>query len=71
MMAKDRANRYAKPEDLILDLRCLIAGERPMVAQQKAEDLASLDEAADEDVGDVYRPSSVTEDEKGRDGPPP
>jgi serine/threonine-protein kinase len=62
MMAKDRESRYAKPEDLMLDLRCLIAGERPMIAQQKSEDLASLEESDDEGV--EYRGGSVGEDEK-------
>src|SRR5262249_35798370 len=62
MKAKERESRYAKPDDLILDLKCLLAGERPMIAQQKAEDLASLDEASEEDVG--YVGGYVGEDEK-------
>jgi serine/threonine-protein kinase len=53
MMAKNRENRYRNPDDLILDLRCLLAGERPMIAEQKSDALASLaeGESADEDGG--------------------
>src|SRR5918997_1299830 len=32
MMAKNRENRYRSPEDLILDLKCLLQGESPMIA---------------------------------------
>ena len=42
MMAKNRENRYANPDDLILDLKCLIRGESPMIAGQAADSLASL-----------------------------
>jgi serine/threonine-protein kinase len=52
MMAKDREDRYRNPSDLILDLKCLQQGERPMIAQQKADDLAGLAEGeSDEDGG--------------------
>jgi serine/threonine-protein kinase len=44
MMAKNRENRYRNPDDLILDLKCLLQGERPMIAYQKAESLAGLAE---------------------------
>ena len=44
MMAKNRENRYRNPDDLILDLKCLIQGERPMIAEQKASALAGLTE---------------------------
>jgi serine/threonine-protein kinase len=37
MMAKDRGERYQKPDDLILDLECLLAGEAPKLARQKIE----------------------------------
>jgi serine/threonine-protein kinase len=53
MMAKNRENRYRNPDDLLLDLKCLLQGERPMIAEQKADALASLAEgeaAADEAV---------------------
>jgi serine/threonine-protein kinase len=35
MMAKDRSDRYRTPDDLILDLECLLAGEPPKLARQK------------------------------------
>jgi serine/threonine protein kinase len=44
MMAKNRENRYRNPDDLILDLKCLLQGESPMIAGQKPDDLASLAE---------------------------
>lgn len=52
MMAKDRNDRYRTPDDLILDLKCLLQGERPILAHQKAEDLASLAEGDAEDDSD-------------------
>ena len=42
MMAKNRENRYRNPDDLILDLKCLMAGDSPMIAGQKTEALAKL-----------------------------
>ncbi len=53
MMARDRNNRYATPDDLLLDLRCLLQGEPPMIAGQKLDSLASLAEgdASDDVVG--------------------
>jgi eukaryotic-like serine/threonine-protein kinase len=42
MMAKNREDRYRDPNDLILDLKCLFQGDRPMIAAQKLESLASL-----------------------------
>jgi serine/threonine-protein kinase len=42
MMAKNRENRYATPDDLLLDLKCLMRGESPLIAAQEAESLASL-----------------------------
>jgi hypothetical protein len=63
MMAKNRENRYATPDDLILDLKCLLAGERPMIAAQKADALASLSEAEEgEEVEETA--AAVTEEEK-------
>ena len=44
MMAKNRENRYRNPDDLILDLKCLMAGDSPMIAGQKPETLATLAE---------------------------
>jgi len=42
MMAKNREARYRNPDDLILDLKCLLQGERPLLAEQKAETLSHL-----------------------------
>ena len=44
MMAKNRENRYRNPDDLILDLKCLLQGESPMIAGQKPDTLAVLAE---------------------------
>lgn len=62
MMAKDRAKRYQTPDDVILDLNCLLAGETPMIAAQKADDLAKLAEG-DLD-GDGAEGGTVSESEK-------
>ena len=37
MMAKNREHRYQSPDDLILDLKCLMRDESPMIAGQKPE----------------------------------
>src|SRR5262249_55095338 len=37
MMAKNRENRYRNPDDLILDLKCLLQGESPIIATQKQD----------------------------------
>jgi serine/threonine-protein kinase len=42
MLAKNRENRYRNPDDLILDLKCLLQGESPMIAVQKVDTLAAL-----------------------------
>ncbi len=52
MMAKNRENRYRNPDDLILDLKCLLQGESPMIAGQKPETLAVL---AEGDIDEVIR----------------
>jgi serine/threonine protein kinase len=44
MLARNRDNRYPTPDDLILDLKCLLQGETPMIAGQKLDSLASLAE---------------------------
>ena len=49
MMAKNRENRYRNPDDLILDLKCLMAGDSPMIAGQKPETLATLAEGEVDD----------------------
>ncbi|MFO0892885.1 MAG: serine/threonine-protein kinase [Isosphaeraceae bacterium] len=52
MLAKNREHRYGNPDDLILDLKCLLQGDSPMIAGQKPESLEDLahgesDEAVD------------------------
>jgi serine/threonine-protein kinase len=42
MLAKNREHRYATPDDLILDLKCLLQGDSPMIAGQKPESLEAL-----------------------------
>ena len=42
MLSKNREHRYSTPDDLILDLKCLIQGESPMIATQKPESLEAL-----------------------------
>jgi serine/threonine-protein kinase len=51
MMAKNREERYRNPEDLILDLKSLLAGDPPMVATQKAETLENLAEGDESEDG--------------------
>jgi serine/threonine-protein kinase len=57
MMAKDRDLRYQRPDDLILDLECLMNGEAPKLARQKiAASLAELEEGvADEEEDARHR----------------
>ena len=49
MMSKNRDHRYRNPDDLLLDLKCLLQGEGPMIAGQKSDALAGL---AEGDVSD-------------------
>ena len=51
MMAKNRDNRYRNPDDLILDLKCLIQGESPMIAAQNPDTLALLVKGEADDLG--------------------
>src|SRR5262249_7871671 len=44
MMAKNREHRYQSPDDLLLDLKCLLRDESPMIAGQKPESLVALAE---------------------------
>ncbi len=62
MMSKNRDNRYRNPDDMILDLKCLLQGESPMIAGGKADSLAGL---AEGDVSDDEpHASAVTEAER-------
>jgi serine/threonine-protein kinase len=46
MMAKDRKQRYRNPDDLIVDLECLLNGEPPKLARQRIE-AATLQELSE------------------------
>jgi serine/threonine protein kinase len=54
MMAKNRKSRYQHPEDLVIDLECLLRNEAPKLARQKikASDLQSLEEGETFERGD-------------------
>ncbi len=60
MMAKNREHRYQSPDDLILDLKCLMRDESPMIAGQKPDALEGL--AAGE--SEVYDPVSAASEEQ-------
>ncbi|HZW34567.1 MAG TPA: serine/threonine-protein kinase [Isosphaeraceae bacterium] len=51
MMAKNREQRYHTPDDLILDLKCLLRDEGPMIAGQKTESLLALAEGEADELG--------------------
>jgi eukaryotic-like serine/threonine-protein kinase len=44
MLAKNRENRYQNPDDLILDFKCLLQGDSPMIAGQNLNSLEALAE---------------------------
>jgi serine/threonine-protein kinase len=64
MMAKNRDDRYRNPDDLILDLKCLLQGERPIIAERKANALDSLaeGEATDDESGGGHASSHDKEE---------
>jgi serine/threonine-protein kinase len=57
MMAKDREQRYRNPDDLIIDLECLLSGDPPRLARQHlaAATLAQL-ATGEPEVEDDDRP---------------
>jgi serine/threonine-protein kinase len=63
MMAKDRNERYRHPDDLIIDLECLLSGDPPRLARQRIEatTLAALahGEAVEEDNEERDNPSRL------------
>ena len=64
MLSKNRDNRYPTPDDVILDLKCLLQGETPMIAGQKLDSLASLahGDAADETATDSFAGAAEKEE---------
>ncbi len=62
MMSKNRDSRYSTPDDLILDLKCLLQGDSPMIAGGKADALADL--ADGEAAGDGEGGSPLAEAER-------
>jgi serine/threonine-protein kinase len=58
MMAKDRRSRYRSPDDLILDLECLLNGEPPKLARQRIAASTLQQLAAGEVDEDEPRPPS-------------
>ncbi len=63
MMAKDRKQRYRNPDDLIVDLECLLNGEPPRLARQRIE-AATLQELSQGETDEEE------EDEPSAAGPP-
>jgi serine/threonine-protein kinase len=59
MMAKDPLQRYRSPEDLIIDLECLLGGQPPKLARERIESgtLAALAEGEREEESDENVPS--------------
>jgi serine/threonine-protein kinase len=52
LLAKDRKNRYQQPKDLIHDLKNLIAGQPPDIAQQSVSEFGRLREGDSLDEAD-------------------
>ncbi len=59
LMAKDRRQRYASADDLIIDLECLLSGDPPKLARKKIE-AGTLRELAEGDAD---------EEDEGRERP--
>ena len=57
MMAKDRKDRYRKPDDLIIDLECLLNGNPPKLARDRIAG-ATLEDLAEGEVVDA-RPKGI------------
>ncbi len=60
LLAKDRKQRYQTPEDLIIDLECLLNDTPPRLARQKIEasTLKALAEGTDEEESEAAESSS-------------
>ena len=61
MMAKDRAQRYRHPDDLIIDLECLLSDEPPRLARQHIEAAMLEGLAKGEVVEDTEKPKRKQE----------
>jgi len=57
MMAKDRRQRYRNPDDLIVDLECLLNGESPKLIRQRIE-AATLEDLAGGDADEEEEPET-------------
>jgi hypothetical protein len=55
MMAKDRDDRYQTPDDLIIDLECLLNGQRPQLARRPGEE-DEEEEAEESREGEAAKP---------------
>ena len=63
MMSKDRASRYAKPADLIIDLKSLMQGKPPMLAGQSMSASAIAQLAEGEHDDDMFGGDFQTDDD--------
>jgi serine/threonine-protein kinase len=59
MMAKDRRRRYAGPEELILDLECLLRGKPPKLARQRIEETMLQELATGEKAEEEAEPPAA------------
>jgi serine/threonine-protein kinase len=71
MLSKDRDARYRTPDDLILDIDCLLRGERPKIAGHRDDTLSSLADGDTQDdfVAPAGRDSSRSASGPGAGGP--
>jgi len=62
MMAKDRRQRYQTPDDLVIDLECLLNGEPPKLARQKIRTatLVELAQGETDDESDSKTPARAS-----------
>ena len=63
MMAKDRRDRYRLPDDLVIDLKKLLEGKKPLLARSDVQ-TAVLTDAADYE--EEVEPEVVTREEMRR-----
>jgi serine/threonine protein kinase len=55
MMARDRQQRYATPQDVLLDLRRLLQGESPLLARKQIKESLLADLAEGDEADDQHR----------------